>query len=277
MAFERERLHLLSVAFRILGTQPDAEDAVQETWIRFHRADTSQVRNVPAWLTTITTRLCLDVLRRRHEVPQETTDLPEDGNDKPEETALLADELISAFVVVLNELTPPQRVALVLHDAFGVPFDEIAHILGTSAGSAKKLASRARGRVRGRTVEPADHAKAQAVVKAFLHAAQDGNTDRLVALLDPNVVRLADAYALPPGAAQRIHGAEAVASEIRGLRANALRAHVALIDRRPGIVCLDGDNIQTAIILRVEEDRIVQYEVVADPHRIAILDINDEL
>lgn len=274
--FERERFHLLSVAFRILGSQPDAEDVVQETWIRFCRADTGDVHNVSGWLTTVSTRLCVDVLRRTREVPHETTELLEDGSDKPEETALLADELTSAFVVVLDELTPPQRVALVLHDAFGVPFEEIAHILTTTPGSAKKLASRARGRVRRRAGTPVeDLAKTRAVVEAFLHAAQGGNTDRLVALLDPNVVRLADAQALPPGGSQRIQGVEAVAAEIRGLQSNALRAHAALIDDRPGIVCFDGEAIQTAIVMRTEGDRIVQYDVIADSYRIALLNVKD--
>ena len=274
--FERERFHLLSVAFRILGSQPDAEDIVQETWIRFCRADLTDLHNVSAWLTTVSTRLCVDVLRRRRELPQETTELPEDSNDKPEETVLLADELTSAFVVVLDELTPPQRVALVLHDAFGVPFEEIAHILATTPGSAKKLASRARGRVRRRGVTPVeDHTKARAVVEAFLHAAQEGDTDRLIALLDPNVVRLADAQALPPGGSRRIQGAEAVAAEIRGLQSNALRAQVALIDDRPGIVCFDGSDIQTAIVMRTDGDRLVQYDVMADPHRIALLNIKE--
>lgn len=277
ITFERERPHLLSVAFRILGSQPDAEDVVQEAWLRFCRADTRDVHNVSAWLTTVSTRLCVDVLRTRREVPHETTELPEDSNDKPEETALLADELTSAFVVVLDELTPPQRVALVLHDAFGVPFEEIAHILATTPGSAKKLASRARGRVRRRGAAPVeDHTKTRAVVEAFLHAAQGGNTDRLVALLDPNIVRLADAQALPPGGSQRIQGAEAIAAEIRGLQSNALRARLALIDDRPGIVCFDGNAIQTAIIMRTEGDRLVQYDVVADPYRIALLNIKDD-
>ena len=223
-AFERERLHLLSVAFRILGSESDAEDVVQETWIKFDGTDTSHVQNVSAWLTTVATRLCLDALRRRREIPQEATELPGDSDNAPEEIALLADELTAAFVIVLEELTPPQRVALVLHDAFRVSFEEVAHILGTTVASAKELASRVRGRVRRRAVAFAENtAKARQVV-AFLHAAREGNTDRLVALLDPNVVRMADPHILPPGAPQRIQGVRAVVAAT--WRSNRCRARL---------------------------------------------------
>lgn len=272
--FQRERLHLLSVAFRILGSQADAEDVVQEAWIKFAGADTSQVRNVPAWLTTIVTRLSLDILRRRREVPQEATELLADTAPEPEEVALLADELTAAFVIVLEELTPPQRVALVLHDAFGVTFEEIAHILETTEGSAKKLASRARARVRQRvSVPPADREKARQVVEAFLRAAQEGDTDRLLALLDPNVVRLADPQVLPPDGEYRIQGLEPVVSQTLLFRASATRAKTALIDGRPGIVVLAGDKVRFALVIRVRDERIVHYEVVADPQRLALLHI----
>ncbi len=147
VTFQRERPHLLSVAFRILGSESDAEDVVQDTWIKFSLADTDAVRNISAWLTTVATRVCLDMLRRRREISLEA-ELSQDMRDEPQEAALLAEELTAAFVVVLDELTPAQRVALVLHDAFGATFEEIARILGINSVSAKKLASRARGRVR---------------------------------------------------------------------------------------------------------------------------------
>lgn len=272
--FQRERPHLLSIAFRILGSQPDAEDAVQETWIKFAAADSSGIRNVTAWLTTVVTRVCVDSLRRRRDVPQEVTALLGESGNEPEETALLADELTAAFVVVLGQLTPPQRVALVLHDAFGVSFDEIAHILDTTAESAKKLASRARGRVRQRVSEPVDDTQdARRIVEAFLHAAQEGNTDRLIALLDPNVVRLADPHVLPPRGEQRIQGVDAVVAQTLAFRANAARARLAVIDGRPGIVVLRGDVIQAALVIRVRQDRITEYDVVADPQRLAQLEI----
>lgn len=262
------------MAFRILGSDSDAQDVVQETWIKFDSSDTEDVRNVPAWLTTVATRLCLDVLRRRREIPHETTPLPAESGDEPEEAALLADELTAAFVVVLDELTPPQRVALVLHDAFGVPFDELAHILGTTIGSAKKLASRARGRVRRRAGAPAeDVAKARQVVEAFLRAAQEGNTDRLIALLDPNVVRIADPQVIARGTPQRLQGVHAVVAEVHTYQANASRARVAFIDGRPGIAVLAGPDLQSVLVVRVAGDRIVQYDVIADPQRLARLDV----
>lgn len=276
--FERERSHLLSVAFRILGSDSEAEDAVQETWIKYGHADTSHVQNVSAWLTTVVAKLCLDTLRRRRDVPLEPADslsAPAGRGDEPEELALLASELTEAFLIVLDELTPPQRVALVLHDVFGATFDEIAHVLGTTAGSAKKLASRARGHLRQRTDAPAGNVKeAQRVVEAFLNAAQQGDTARLVTLLDPSVVRTADPQALPHGEAQRIRGVGAVVTETHALRANARRAHVASIDGRPGIVALSGLELQAALVFHIAGGRIVQYDVIADPQRLALLHIH---
>ncbi|MBV8298583.1 MAG: sigma-70 family RNA polymerase sigma factor [Candidatus Eremiobacteraeota bacterium] len=272
-AFERERLHLLAIAFRVLGAQSEAEDVVQETWIKFQSSDTSGVRNVPAWLTTVATRCCLDTLRRRREIPYEAASLPaDDAADIPQEAALLSEELTAAFVVVLTELTPPQRVAIVLHDAFGVPFEEIAHILGTSTESAKKLASRARARVRGRPFAPiADVAKARHVVQAFLRAAQEGDTEGLVAVLDPAVVRTADPQVLRRGAPQRIQGVQAVVAEARAYRANARRARLAFIDGRPGIVVRDGAEIRSVLLVRVVGELVVHFDVVADPARLAHL------
>lgn len=276
--FERERSHLLSVAFRILGSDSEAEDAVQEAWIKYGHADTSHVQNVSAWLTTVVTRVCLDSLRRRREVPQEPADLLSASvsrGDEPEELTLLASELTEAFMIVLDELTPPQRVALVLHDVFGATFfDEVAHVLGTTAGSAKKLASRARGRLRQRAGGPAGDVKeTQRVVEAFLDAAQRGDTDRLVALLDPSVIRTADPQSLPRGEALRIRGVGAVVAETHALRANARRARVPSIDGRPGIVVLSGQEPQTALIFHIAGGRIVQYDVIADPQRLGILHI----
>lgn len=276
--FERERPHLLSLAFRILGSQADTEDVVQEAWIRFDAADTRDIRNVPAWLTTVTTRLCLDSLRRRRESPHEPAESSmelEERHDGPEELALLASELTEAFTIVLDQLTPPQRVALVLHDAFGLPFDEIARILGTTIGSARKLASRGRHRVRQRTNATGERAeRVRHVVEAFLHAAQEGDTDRLVALLDPSVVRTADAQAVPGGGMQRLQGVRAVIAETRALQANAQRARVASIDGQPGIVVLANRGVQAALVFHIAGDRIVQYDVIADPWRLMSLSIH---
>jgi RNA polymerase sigma factor (sigma-70 family) len=277
MAFHSERVQLRSLAFRILNSESDAEDVVQEAWIRYERADPDEIRNPAAWLTTVTTRLCLDVLRRRREVP--TEQVPSDGRSDgpgPEELVMLAGELTSAFAIVLEELTPPQRVAFVLHDVFGVPFDEVADVLATTTASAKKLASRARGRVRRGRPGPSDGPTEDArhIVEAFLHAARDGDTDRLVRLLDPDVVRTADPQALPDGAAQRVRGVQAVVAETRALQANARRARVATIDGWPGIVVAGADApLQAALVIHIAGDRVVHYDVIADPRRLALLHI----
>lgn len=279
--FDRERPHLLALAFRILGSEPDAEDVVQEAWLRFARTDAGDVRNVAAWLTTVVTRLCLDVLRRAREQPREPADLATlstaagaDGD--PEDTALLAAELTDAFVVVMAELTPAQRVALVLHDVFGTPFDEVAHILGTTPGSAKKLASRARSSVRRELSTPVgDTRTARRVVTAFLRAAQQGDIEGLVAVLDPAVTRTADPQALRPGMAQRVTGADAVAAESRMFRSTALHGHLATIDGKPGIVVRTGDRVRVALVFGIEGARIVHYDVVADPRRLALLRIEE--
>ena len=278
MAFHTERVQLRSLAFRILNSESDAEDVVQEAWIRYERADPDEIRNPAAWLTTVTTRLCLDVLRRRREVPTEQVPGTDDRSDGPgpEELVMLAGELTSAFAIVLEELTPPQRVAFVLHDVFGVPFDEVADVLATTTASAKKLASRARGRVRRGRPGPSDGSTEDArhIVEAFLHAARDGDTDRLVRLLDPDVVRTADPQALPEGAAQRVRGVQAVVAETRALQANARRARVATIDGWPGIVVAGADvPVQAALVIHIAVDRIVHYDVIADPRRLALLHI----
>lgn len=286
--FAHHRPHLLAVAFRILGSDADAQDVVQEAWIRYTRAAPEDLRNPAAWLTTVVTRLCLDLLRRRREDPQAPSEVagapgaPDNpvapaGAESPEEVALLAGELAEAFMVVLQRLTPPQRVALVLHDAFGTPFEDVAHILGTTPGSAKKLASRARGLLRQATDVPqVDPAHARRVVERFLGAARRGDLDGLVAVLHPEVTRTADPQALPPDAAPHVRGAEAVAAETRALRANARRAALVTIDGRPGIaVRSDDGRARIALVFVVAGDRILHYDVIADPQRLAVLHVED--
>lgn len=279
--FVRERPHLLAVAFRILGSEADAQDIVQEAWIRFARADISDVRNVTAWLTTVVSRLCLDALRRARTVPQEPEDLsmrPGPRHDDPEQIALLASDLTEAFTIVLDQLTPPQRVALILHDVFGVPFTEVARVLDTTPDSAKKMASRARGRVRARQpahASGADPVEARRVVGAFLTAVQRGDIAGLVTLLDPNVTRTADPQVVPPGASQVVHGAQAVASEARTFRVGASRAQVAAINGQPGIVIRSARGLQLAMIFRIAQGCVVHFDVVADSHRLARLRIDD--
>ena len=276
-AFERQRGHLRAVAFRLLGSDADADDAVQETWIRYQRADTGGVDNVPAWLTTVVTRLCIDFLRRRRDVPHEAADLLSDrsvAQEEPEEVALLTSELAAAFSIVLDELTPPQRVALTLHDVFGHPFEEVAHVLGTSVDSAKKLASRARRRVRGRaTASVSETAAAHRVVQAFLTAAQQGDTDELLRLLAPGVVRTADPQAVPAGTPLRVAGARAVVVETRALQANAQRAHFACVDGVPAIVVDAEHGLQAVLVFDLVDGRIARYDVIADPRRLALLHI----
>ncbi|MFD0688127.1 sigma-70 family RNA polymerase sigma factor [Actinomadura fibrosa] len=274
--FQRERPRLLAVAFRILGSDADAQDVVQEAWTRFARADVDSIQNVQAWLTTVVTRLCLDVLRRTHELPQRPDELPlpESGNE-PEEVVLLAGELTEALKVVLDELTPPQRVALVLHDVFGTPFEEVAHILDTTPGSAKKLASRARGRLRQADGAARESGEARHVVEAFLRAAQQGDIDGLIRVLDPSVTRTADPQALPDGAPQRLRGAQAVIGETRALRSSAERARLAAIDGRPGITVRADGELRAALVFHIAGGRIVHYDVVADPRRLTLLDIED--
>ncbi len=279
--FHRERPHLLAVAFRILGSVADAEDTVQDAWIRYARADLDEVHNVAAWLTTVVTRLCLDLMRRSREYPKEPAELPETPASSgdlanPEEATLLAGELAKAFMIVLDQLTPPQRVALILHDVFGTPFDDVAHVLGTTPGSAKKLASRARGRVRtSANAAAVDPRKAHRVVDAFLRAAQQGDIGGLVELLDPDVTRTADPQALPPGAALRVHGVQAVVTETRALRVNARRARLFVIDGQPGIALLSGQDLRLALVFHIVGERIIHYDVIADPQRLAVLRIEN--
>lgn len=316
--FQRERSQLLAVAFRVLGSDADAQDVVQEAWLRYADTDTSEIRNLPAWLTTVVTRLCVDLLRRRREYPRQPAELPDppatggsgpaapsvragaSGPSEadeaqpsdvagPEELALLAGELTAAWTVVLDRLTPPQRVALVLHDVFGLRFEDIAQVLGTTTGSAKKLASRARGRIRqSRRPDPdpahpdaptgtaAETAEARRVVRAFLHASREGDLETLLRLLDPNVVRTADPNVLPARGRMRLRGASVVARETRMFAANARRARLATIDDAPGIV-VDGGSGHTLAVLtfRVVAGRITHYDVVADPRRLARLRIDD--
>lgn len=230
-SFERDRRHLLAVAFRLLGSEADAQDVLQEAWIRFARTNVGELSNVSAWLTTVVTRLCLDVLRRRRVYLQQPADIARvagvSGNT-PEEVALLAAELTEAFSVLLQKLTPPQRVALILHEVFGTPFDEVARILGTTPVSAKSWPA-ARERLSTSTdASRADPASAHRVVSEFLRAAQSGDIQALVGVLHPAVPRTADPQVLPAGAPLKIRGADALLTEIRTFQATA-RKHV----RRP--------------------------------------------
>jgi len=284
-AFEANRSHLRGVAYRMLGSRTEAEDAVQEAFLRLGGADAGAIANLRAWLTTVVGRICLDMLRSRRLRKEEALDAhapetipsPERG---AEEEAELADSVGLALLVVLETLTPAERVAFVLHDMFDLPFDEIAPIVGRSLDATRQLASRARRRVRGREAPPVDRARQRAVVEAFLAAARDGDFAALVALLDPAVVFRADAAAIEmsrarpaagaPILAREIHGTEAVARSFAG-RARAARP--AFLDGIPGLVWAPGGAVRAAFRFTTDGERITAIDLTVDPARLADIEI----
>jgi RNA polymerase sigma-70 factor (ECF subfamily) len=281
--FEAQRTQLRGVAYRMLGSLSEAEDALQESWLRASRADTSGVENLGGWLTTVVARVSLDMLRsrksRREESLAEAPARPVAGRPDtldPEQEVLLADSVGVALLVVLEHLTPTERLAFVLHDLFGMSFDDISPIVGRSPAAARQLASRARRRVRGRDAAGSADVKTQRqVVEAFLAAAREGNFDALLGVLDPAVVRRADAAALPPGAPRELRGAEAVA---QGALAGARRAGsppvaLALINGKVGVVVAPRGRLTMAMQFEIRDARIVAIEIVADPDRLRGLDV----
>ncbi len=260
--FEENRAHLRSVAYRMLGSTAEADDAVQEAWIRLSRADTSEVSNLGGWLTTVVARVSLDMLRSRESrredpVGQEFPDIP--GETDPEQEALLADSVGPALLVVLETLGPAERLAFVLHDLFAVPFEEIAPIVGRSPAAARQLASRARRRVQGAPAVEAGRERQRAVVNAFLTAARSGNFEALLELLDPEVVVRFDAKATMPGSAQEVRGAAAVAATFSGA---AQTAEPAVIDGLPGLVWAPGGRPRAAFIFTVVDGLITELRTV---------------
>ena len=271
--FEADRPHLRAVAYRMLGSASEADDAVQESWLRLSRADTSDVSNLSGWLTTVVSRVCLDMLRSRSSRREEPLDAEREvvARVDPEGDAVLADSVGSALLLVLETLAPAERLAFVLHDLFAVPFEEIAAIVGRSPAAARQLASRARRRVQGGEAPPAGEvARQRAVVDAFLEAARGGDVNRLLALLDPDVVLRSDAAAARAGAPADVRGPTAVAETFAG-RAKA--AEVALVGGDVGLVWAPGGRPQVAFDLVVEGGRIVEIEIVADRGRLAELDV----
>jgi RNA polymerase sigma factor (sigma-70 family) len=277
--FEEHRPHLRAVAYRMLGSVSEADDAVQDAWIRLSRSDTSEVQNLGAWLTTVVARVALNMLRSRkarHEqsldvhVPDPIVD-PADGTD-PEHEALLADSVGLALLVVLETLTPPERLAFVLHDMFAVPFDEIATILDRSPDAARQLASRGRRRVRGSAPVPdADLGAQWAVVEAFLAAARNGDFEALVAVLDPDVVLRADGGL--EGISGYVEGAETVASQALMWSRVDLTIHRALINGAAGMVSLRNGQPFSVAAVTVRGGRIVEIDILADPERVSRLDL----
>ncbi|MBC6446704.1 sigma-70 family RNA polymerase sigma factor [Actinokineospora xionganensis] len=274
--FEDNRAHLRAVAFRVLGSTTEADDAVQEAWFRLTRADTDELDNLGGWLTTVVARVCLDMLRTRKSRREELgEDVPEPvAGDDPAREALLADSVGPALLVVLQTLAPAERLAFVLHDLFAVPFDEIAEIVGRTPAATRQLASRARRRVRGADpVTDADLPCRREIVDAFLAASRGGDFDALLPLLDPDVVLRADKTAVNSAAASP--GAPALASEVRGVSAvagsflgRAQAAQPALVDGAPAAVWAPGGTPRVVFGFTVADGKIVGIEITADPERI---------
>jgi RNA polymerase sigma-70 factor, ECF subfamily len=286
--FEADRVHLRAVAYRMLGSAAEADDAVQEAWLRLSRSDATDIANLTGWLTTVIARVSLDMLRsrrtRREEaLAPEISETATSSTADPEQAVEMADSLGLALLVVLETLSPAERVAFVLHDMFGLPFEEIAGIVDRSPGATRQLASRARRRVRCQPSPKAARERHRAVVAAFLEASRGGDFATLLALLDPDVALRADAVAVAASRANRAQGAPELVPELRGAEGVARtfvgRAHaarIALIDGSPGlIVVLDG-LLRVAFLFTASAGRITGIELVADPARLDAMAIAPE-
>jgi RNA polymerase sigma factor (sigma-70 family) len=274
--FEEHRNRLRAIAYRILGSSGDADDAVQEAWLRFSRSDTRGVDDLGSWLNTVVSRVCLNMLQARRSRPQPLAhpDMPEpvadSGESDPEYQALLADSVGLALLIVLDKLTPAERVAFVLHDIFAIPFDEIAPIVERSTTATRQLASRARARVRQQdATQQADRARQSALVDAFLAAARNGDFDALLAVLDPDVVLRADEHAVALGAAAETRGAERVAAFSRFARG----AGDALLDGASAAVWMPGGQLRVVWSFTTAADTITAIDLIADPERLGQLDL----
>jgi RNA polymerase sigma factor (sigma-70 family) len=274
--FEENRTRLRALAYRMLGSPSEADDAVQEAWLRLSRSDPSGVENPGGWLTTAVARVCLDMLRSRRSRREDPLEAHapepvlgrENGTD-PETEALLGHSVGLALLVVLDTLAPAERVAFVLHDMFAVPFEEIAPIVGRSPAATRQLASRARRRVRGGgSVHHADLARRRQVVDAFLAASRHGDFEALLAVLDPDVVLRADGAAVHMGATREVRGAASVAQTFSG-RARAARP--AIVDGAVGAVWSQGGRPRVVFDIQVSRGKIVEIDMLADPERLGQL------
>lgn len=272
--FDAERGRLRAVAYRMLGSLADADDAVQETWLRLARAESRDVQNLPGWLTTVLARICLDMLRSRRARREEPLDVhvPDpivslDAPD-PEQEALLGDAIGVALLVVLDTLSPPARLAFVLHDVFAVPFDQIGQILNRSPAAAKQLASRARRQVRTAPAPDADITLQRQLVDAFLAAARRGDLDALSAVLAPDVVLRADAGAGQLGPSRLVRGADEVAAQVMHYAHLARFARPALVNGAPGAVAAPGGTIVAVLAVATHRERITEINILADPRRL---------
>jgi RNA polymerase sigma-70 factor, ECF subfamily len=286
--FEVNRTHLRAVAYRMLGSISEADDAVQETWLRLSRSETSDIENLGGWLTTVVGRVCLDILRSRSSRREEPLGEPlgarlpdpiisnADGID-PEHEVLVADSVGLALLVVLETLAPAERLAFVLHDMFAVPFDEIAPIVGRSPTATRQLASRARRRVRGAATSPdADLTRQREVIDAFLAAARDGDFDTLLAVLDPDVVLRSDGGVVRAGLSREVRGATAVAEQALTFSqfARSARTRPALVNGAAGVVSWSPDGRLFSVMgCTVRHGKIVEIDILADPERLSQLDL----
>ncbi|WP_369392657.1 sigma-70 family RNA polymerase sigma factor [Streptomyces sp. CG1] len=283
--FEADRPHLTAVAYRLLGSATEADDALQEAWLRAREADLDEVRNLTGWLTTVVTRVCLNLLRARRNRREEFLDAQDAAHDTPTavsaeagdpaQEALLADEVGVALLVVLDTLTPAERVAFVLHDMFAVPFEEIAPLVERTPAATRQLASRARRRVQGRPPAPAaDAVRRRRAVEAFLAATRGGDFTALVALLDPDVVLHADALVVPTPAPITVRGAEPVAQGAMAAMARAQVTGLALLDGEFGLVMAPNGRPPLVLAFAFGTDgRITRIDVVAEPERLRATEI----
>ena len=275
--FEEHRGKLVAIAQRMLGSAGEADDAVQEVWIRLNRSDAAAIEHLGSWLTTVLSRVCLNVLQSRRSRPETPvgTDLPQpalgpaSGSD-PEQEALIAESIGLALLVVLDRLAPAERVAFVLHDVFAIPFEEIAPIVDRTPAAARKLASRARQRIQ--RTDPPDHPdrlRHATVIDAFLAAARRGDFDALLGILDPDIVVRADDEATALGAARERHGAATVAELLQGTHG----ATPALVDGVPSAVWMPGGQLRVLFSFAIQDERIVRIDLIADPARLRQLDV----
>ncbi|GII53571.1 DNA-directed RNA polymerase sigma-70 factor [Planotetraspora thailandica] len=279
--FEEHRPRLRAVAYRMLGSVSEADDAVQDAWLRLSRTDTGGVENLGAWLTTVVARVCLNVLRSRERRREEPLEVhmpdpiisPESGAD-PEHEAVLADSVGLALLVVLETLTPAERLAFVLHDMFAVPFEEIASMIERSPDAARQLASRARRRVRGQAPAPdPDLSRQRDVVNAFFAAARDGDFDALVAVLDPDIVLRSDGGAARARFTVMITGARAVAAQAITFGGLSPFARPALVNGAAGVVVATNGRPLSVMAFTVTDGKIVAIDVLSDPERLSRLDL----
>jgi RNA polymerase sigma factor (sigma-70 family) len=294
--FEAHRAHLRSVAYRMLGSLNEADDAVQESWLRLSRADTGDVRDLRAWLTTVVSRVCLDMLRSRTTRREDSLDvhLPDPivtrVDDDPAEHAILADSVGIALLVVLDTLPPAERLAFVLHDVFAVPFEQIGPILDRSPAAAKQLASRARHRLRTAPAHPgatsadggptaaspagsADLARQWTVVDAFLAASRKGDFEGLLAILDPDIVLRSDAGASPFGPSVLVRGAREVIAQAQRFAPLGRYARPVLVNGAPGMLVVRDGEALALLAMTVQNDKITEMDVLADPVRLRELDL----